>query len=436
MKKTQFIIAAPNSNGGKTTLTLGFLRALQKRGMVVQPFKVGPDYIDPKFHQVACGKTGINLDLFMMEQDHLKDTYAHYANASQVACIEGVMGLFDGSVKAQGSTAHLAKVLDLPIILVIDAKATAYSVAPLLYGFKNFDPDIRIAGVIFNRVNTASHYQFLVDACQDVGLPALGHLPFLEDCSIPSRHLGLSIADLDAYHTTIDHIAQALEKSVDIDHILEICQSPIPPANLPAKQSGPSSDFTVAIARDEAFNFCYPQNVNILQQRGKVVFFSPLRDSKVPEADLVYLPGGYPECHLEALSSNTAMQKSIYNYATSSGKIIAECGGLMYLSQAIINKEGQKYSMAQVFDFETSMERMKLRLGYRRLHAPNIELKGHEFHYSHIVKDQATTTVGQVTNARHQAVDTYLYQYQQVFASYMHLYFGTDELLDMVLSLG
>ncbi|OJJ21439.1 cobyrinic acid a,c-diamide synthase [marine bacterium AO1-C] len=435
MNKTQFIIAAPSSNGGKTTFTLGILRALQKRGISTQPFKAGPDYIDPKFHELACGKTGINLDIFMMGEEHIRETYAHYIQKSQVACVEGVMGLFDGAIKAQGSTAQLAKLLKLPVILVVDAKATAYSVAPLLYGFKNFDPTIDIAGVIFNRVNTSSHYQFLVDACQDVGVTPLGHLPFLENCTIPSRHLGLSLAEIDKYQATIDNLAIALEKYVDIDKLLEVCQRPTKPVNDYSVTEASDANFTTAVAKDEAFNFCYPQNIRALKRKGKVVFFSPLRDSKIPEANLIYLPGGYPEYYLEALSKNVSMQKSIYEYANSSGKIIAECGGLMYLGQAIIDKEGKTHPMTHVFDFKTSMEQMKLHLGYRHIQVQELELKGHEFHYSNMIESKNTPTIGTITNARNQAVKTFMYQYKSVLASYVHLYFGTDQLLEIVLNL-
>lgn len=434
MKKTQFIIAAPSSNGGKTTLTLGILGALHKRGVAVQPFKSGPDYIDPKFHELACNKTGINLDIFLMESEHLLETYQHYIQEAQVACIEGVMGLFDGSVKSQGSTAHLAKLLQLPIILIVDAKATAYSVAPLLYGFKNFDPTLHIAGVIFNRVNTKSHYQFLTEACKDVGITSLGHLPFLKDCEIPSRHLGLSLANLKKYQKTIDTLAVATEKYIDIDKLLEICTRPTQTTSYPITVSNPAY-ITTAIAKDEAFNFCYQQNIRALERKGKVIFFSPLRDKKVPEADLVYLPGGYPEYHLDTLANNTSMQHSIQAYATSGGKIIAECGGMMYLGKSIVDKEGTTYPMINVFGFNTSMEQMKLTLGYRHIQVQNIEIKGHEFHYSHIIDHSDTNTIGQITNARNQLVGTYLYKTQQVLASYIHLYFGTDTSLDNVLAL-
>ena len=434
MKKAQFIIAAPSSNGGKTTLTLGILGALQKRKITVQPFKSGPDYIDPKFHELACNKTGINLDMFLMQPEHLQETYQHYIQEATVACIEGVMGLFDGSVKSQGSTAHLAKLLQLPVILVVDAKAMAYSAAPLLYGFKNFDPMLQIAGVIFNRVNTKSHYQFLIEACKDIGITPLGHLPFLKDCEIPSRHLGLSLTNLKQYQKAIDTLANATEKHIDIDKLLEVCTRPIKTTKHSVKAVN-QTHFITAIAKDEAFNFCYQQNIKALERKGKVIFFSPLHDTKVPEADLVYLPGGYPECHLDTLVNNTSMQNSLQAYATSGGKIIAECGGMMYLGKNIIDKEGAIYPMVNVFDFDTSMEQMKLTLGYRCIQVQNIELKGHEFHYSNIINHQDISTVGQVTNARNQPTSTGVYKTQRVLASYIHLYFGTDDSLNHLLAL-
>ena len=434
MKKTQFIIAAPTSNGGKTTLTLGLLKALKNRGVTVQPFKCGPDYIDPKFHQLACNKTGVNLDLFMMDNRHIKETYVKYAHAHEVTCTEGVMGLFDGAVKANGSTAELSKLLKIPVILVVNAQAVAYSVAPLLYGFKNFDPEVNIVGVIFNRVNTASHYRFLKDACQDVGVTPLGHLPFLSNCEIPSRHLGLSIANIEEYNEVIENLGKAVEQYIDVDRLLTLCHQEVIQVKEPSFSSKPEK-ITIAIARDEAFNFCYLQNIEALKQKGEVVFFSPLKDTVLPKADLVYLPGGYPECYLDALTNNISMRNSVQEYAAASGKIIAECGGMMYLGKAIIDKAGNSFQMANVFDFTTSMEQMKLKLGYRCADIAQTELKGHEFHYSTVMNDEGAVSIGNVKNARHKPVSTRIYQYKNVMASYMHLYFGTINQLNDVLQL-
>ncbi|GAA0892050.1 cobyrinate a,c-diamide synthase [Fulvivirga kasyanovii] len=434
MNKPQFVIAAPTSNAGKTTLTLGLLRALYNRGQRIHPFKCGPDYIDPKFHQLAAKHLSRNLDLYMMDDGELESCYSRHIQSADVACIEGVMGLFDGARKAAGSTAEIAKKLQLPVVLIVNAKAVAYSVAPLLYGFQNFDSEVEIAGVIFNQVNTESHYQFLKDACDDVGVTALGYLPWIDKIEIPSRHLGLSIANLSTYEPTIELIARQLEKTVDIDLLLKLTNRPSQEVvNPPTEASWPS--LKIAIAQDEAFNFTYQQNLETLEAMGEVKFFSPLHDDALPEADLIYLPGGYPECYLEQLSANTKMLESIKNYATNHGRIIAECGGLMYLGQSIINGEGLTFSMSGVFDFNTSMEHSKLSLGYRKLPLEHGCLKGHEFHYSTIFNDQDTAFTGGLLSARDLPVNTKIYRHKGVLASYVHFYLGSVQHVNQLLNL-
>lgn len=428
----QFIIAAPTSNSGKTTLTLGLLRALENRGLLTQSFKVGPDYIDLKFHKIANRKNGLNLDLFMMEASDIENTYAYHSQNKDVVCIEGVMGLFDGAQRDFGSTAHLSKVLNLPIVLVVNAKAVAYSVAPLLFGFKNFDLDVTLAGVIFNNVNTASHYQFLKDACEDVGILPLGYLPFVPEAEIPSRHLGLSIDALEQFDASIDLLAQAIEKTVAVDALLSHSRKEIRTVAEDFSKKN-KNNLTFAVANDVAFNFSYLQNIVALEQLGTVVFFSPLFDEVLPQADLIYLPGGYPELYVEALSKNYLMLKSIKNYADSGGRIIAECGGMMYLGQSIIDKNGMAWMMSGVFDFSTSMESMKLNLGYRKVVFDDFELKGHEFHYSTLIFDKKYQNNVKVLNAREQEVETIVFRYKNVLASYIHYYFGKDELVKKIL---
>lgn len=434
MKKPQFIIAAPTSNSGKTTLTLGLLKAFKNRGLSVQSFKCGPDYIDTQFHSLACGKQGINLDLFMMSKDDIKETYATYSAHSDISCIEGVMGLFDGAVKAKESTAQLAKFLQLPVILIVNAKSVAYSVAPLLYGFKNFDQDLQIAGVIFNQVNSASHYRYLEEACLDVGIPSLGYFPFLASCEIPSRHLGLSTDNIQCYSSVVEQLGQAVEKHLHVDLLLKLCNKPVVASS--QKQSpSPASHYTIAIAQDKAFDFCYAQNIEALRRRGKVLFFSPLKDTSLPAADLIYLPGGYPECYLAALSENQSMLSSIQQYVSSGGYLIAECGGMMYLGKSMLNEQGQEFPMVNIFDFSTSMTNMKLSLGYRKIQIDNVELRGHEFHYSSLINGQSSFCEAKIFNARTQTVNTKIYKYKNVMASYIHLYFGTDTLLNQLLSI-
>jgi len=268
MVTKQLIISAPSSNAGKTTITLGLLRLLKRKNIGVQPFKVGPDYIDPKFHQLACKKTGVNLDLFMMSEDEINSSLHHYGNDAEVNCIEGVMGLFDGAQKDKGSTAEMAKKLKTPVLMVIDAKAVAYSVAPLIQGFVNFDVDVEVMGVVFNRVGSERHYTMLKEACDDINVPCYGYLPNLKNIEIPSRHLGLNIRDIEKFDALIDEIAIALDKTMDWKAILEASKKVILTA-ISVQQSSKNKNIRFAVAKDEAFSFIYPQNISAMKALGE-----------------------------------------------------------------------------------------------------------------------------------------------------------------------
>ena len=417
----QLIIAAPSSNSGKTTVTIGLLRALVNRGLSVQPFKCGPDFIDTKFHTIAAQRPAINLDTFMMGPVHMQETFANYACAADVSVIEGVMGLFDGAERMKGSSAEIAALLNVPVVLVVNARAMAYSVAPLLYGFKNFDKRITVAGVIFNQVNTESHYQFLKEAAADAGVASLGYIPTNEAIRIPSRHLGLST---NAFQTDdAQRIADHLQKTVDLDTLLAISAcNEIKPVTPP--RVGPDKHFTIAVARDEAFSFIYHQNLESLQARGQVVFFSPLHDGRLPPADLLYLPGGYPELYAEQLSDNTDMRDALYTYCSAGGRVLAECGGMMYLGKTIADTEGRMFPMVSFLDLETSMAEAKLTLGYRKVQHGGHKFFGHEFHYSQPKETGVMSTIGSVVSARDQAVNLKIYRKGNVVASYMHFYWG------------
>jgi cobyrinic acid a,c-diamide synthase len=446
--KPKFLIAAPSSNSGKTTITLGLLRLLKNQGHKVQPFKCGPDYIDTKHHTRAAHQVSINLDTYMMSEKHVKKLYAQYSREADISIIEGVMGLFDGANRMQGSSAEIAMLLDIPVILVVNAKAMAYSVAPLLFGLKNFNPSIKIAGVIFNFVNTESHYSFLKDACDDVGIEALGYVPSNASISIPSRHLGLAISSDNDYETVIENAAEHLAKFIDVDRLLALCKSfektekdtiliEEKEVNVKFENKQDSTDYKIAVAQDDAFNFTYFENIKALERLGEVVYFSPLKDAVMPEADLLYLAGGYPELHLEQLTANASMRKSILDFCSNGGKVIAECGGMMYLGNQIVNADGIRYQMAGFLPIETSMEKAKLSLGYREVQLGSIIIKGHEFHYSTAVENENIPIIGTVFNAKGLEVQTPIYKLSNVMASYIHFYWGdsnfiTDFLLDGV----
>ena len=424
-----FVIAAPWSNSGKTTFTLALCRMFSRQGLKVQPFKCGPDYIDTLHHSRAAGTPSINLDTFMMSGEHVQQLFRDYASEADVAVVEGVMGLFDGAVKAEGSTAEIAKLLDLPVILVINAGAMAYSVAPILHGFKTFDPRVKIAGVVFNFVRTESHYTFLKEACEDVGLKSLGYLPPKEDIKIPSRHLGLFIED--SFEHTIELAASHVEAHIAIDQLLD-CGKHLAVSTRPPKTTS-QKKYRIAVARDEVFSFTYFQNLQKFQDLGEILWFSPLHDTHLPQADILYLAGGYPELHLTPLSRNTAMKRDIGSFAAKGGKILAECGGMMYLGKSIIDEQGQTFPMVGVFDFSTSMENKKLTLGYRKISLNQLHLKGHEFRYSSLIHQHEPASVAKIYSARDMEVSTRLYRHKNVLASYIHFYWAEGRQLEELL---
>lgn len=432
--KPQILIGAASSGSGKTTFTLGLLRALRNRGIVVQPFKCGPDYIDPQYHSLAAGRDSVNLDEFMCGEGHMREVYATYGADAGVNVVEGVMGLFDGYSRMEGSSAQVAQLLDIPVLLIVNAKSCAYSVAPVIYGYRNFNPQVRIAGVVFNMVGSATHYSTLVDACNDLGVPVLGYLPKNNDIAIPSRHLGLSLDEEFLFGEYADKVATMVEEYVDVDMLLEIFTVPMCGVAADNVAGAPQENaHRIAVARDEAFNFIYRENISSLRRLGKVEFFSPLEDTQLPECDLLYLPGGYPELYLERLRRNVEMRRQISDYIENGGKCWAECGGMMYLCRSISDEQGQEYEMCGVLGQKATMVGKRLQMGYRKFSYAGRELRGHEFHYSKIVPDPGypLQSIARLYNAAGNEVATPLYRYRNLIAGYTHLYWGNMNLLEL-----
>jgi len=428
---SRFLLAAAHSGAGKTTITLGLLRALRNKGYTVQPFKCGPDYIDPIHHCTAAGRDSFNLDRFMMSDAHIKNLYGRYGGASDIAIIEGVMGLFDGATKDEGSSADIARLLDLPVVLILDAKAMAYSAAAILYGLKNFDTRLKIAGVIFNFVDHAAHYRVLVEACGDVGIKPLGYLPTNEDLRIPERQLGLDTASKE---TAIAAAAGQIERYIDLETLLSLTQTPTPPPQKITPQTfvrdlrfhSETPQKRILIARDEAFHFLYPENIRLLRQWGQITYFSPVHDQELPfRPDLLYLPGGYPELYPRQLSENKNMLRQISTYAQANGRIIAECGGMMYLGRSIVDDKGKEWPMAGVLDISTSMAHRGLTIGYRTFRLGNTTIKGHEFHFSQPIGTWTSKDV-EITNARGEPAPTPFFHSDNLLASYAHFYWGEN----------
>lgn len=418
--KSSFLIAATSSGCGKTTLSLGLMRALLRKDLSVQPFKCGPDYIDTQFQAIAARHESINLDLFMSSESHVRALFHHYSADSDASIVEGAMGMFDGFDKMHGSSADIAHVLDIPVVLLVNAASTAYSVAATIYGFAHFCPEVKVAGVIFNRVASENHFSFLKKACEDVGVECFGYIRKNEDLQTPSRHLGLTLSSRDEMNRFIDTAADEVERNVDVARLLDATSTPIKhhKGALNIKASG---NTTVAVARDEAFSFIYPAN---LMTFGNIIYFSPLHDAHLPEADIVYLPGGYPELYASCLEENSTMRNEIRKFAEAGGRILAECGGLIYLCHEI---DGHK--MCGVFPLQATMTDSRLSLGYRTVEFADITLKGHEFHYSHIVDPLCKSSIASQKNAKGHQVDTPVYRHKNTIAGYTHLYWAETDIL-------
>lgn len=403
------IIGAASSGSGKTTFSMGLMRALCRRGLVVQPFKCGPDYIDPLFHRMASGRESVNLDTRLASRRHVGDLYAHYGAGADIGVVEGVMGLFDGFEKARGSSAEMASLLGLPVVLLVNARSAAYSVAPLIQGFKTFRCEatagvpLRLAGVVFNNVGSERHLGFLQEACRDAGVVCLGFLPRNERLIIPGRHLGLTLTAREEMERVISLAADEVEKHVDLETLLSLTSEGQPP-RLSADLFSQKGQMRISVAHDEAFNFVYRANLDALATLGTLTFFSPLHDQELPACDLLYLPGGYPELFAETLQANAPMRRQIRDYAEQGGRVMAECGGFMYLCRDIDGR-----AMCGVFPFSATMEQARLHLGYRQLRCGKQTVGGHEFHYS---------------SARGMPDEGAVYRYRNVLAGYPHWYWA------------
>lgn len=426
--KRHFLIGAATSGSGKTTFTTGLLRVLYNKGIKAQPFKCGPDYIDPQFHTQAAHRPSVNLDSWLASMPHLQTVYSKYGTDAEVLVTEGVMGLFDGYNRWLGSSAQLASSLNIPVILLVNARSTAFSVAPLIYGFKHFNPDVRIAGVVFNQVASESHFRYLREACEATETPCFGYLPRLKELEVPSRHLGLTLDQEFERERWIEHVAEAIKASIDIDSLLDHCPADLPE---PVEETKPADGtLRVAVARDEAFNFIYRENIASLERLGQVLYFSPLKDHHLPERiDLLYLPGGYPEFFLPALEANRSLKEEIAQFANEGGKVLAECGGMMYLCREIIDPAGGHHPMCGVLPLTATMEGMRLHLGYRQFEYNGHAWRGHEFHYSNIIGDYPSAAA--LFDAKGKASATPLYRQANVIAGYTHLYWGDQNPLNL-----
>lgn len=390
---------------------------LSEQGYKVQPFKCGPDYIDTKFHAEVCGRPSVNLDTFMAAPEHIGELFHHYGDDADICIVEGMMGLFDGYDRERGSTYEIARILGLPIVLVVDAKSAAYSMAALLSGFLNFRKDISIAGIIFNKVGSKRHEEMLRQVCSDLSIRCYGCLPKQVALEQGSRYLGLDYSERTEYKELQNLLAEHVEWRA-------LGTVNIPTLGIKHSHTGnqifPRWEYSAVIARNaDSFSFLYQETLDSFRSPA---FFDPEQDVPCLDAvDLLYLPGGYPEKYAEALTKNETCRKAIRDFAEQGGHILAECGGMMYLCQSIITDDGE-YPMCGVLPYKITARQAdrRLSLGYRRFVLDGQVYRGHEFHYSQF--EESPPSAVQVYDAKGKPVATPVLKYKNVLASYTHLY--------------
>ncbi|MDV2989413.1 MAG: cobyrinate a,c-diamide synthase [Dehalogenimonas sp.] len=444
MKIPRIVIAGTSSGVGKTTIATGIAYALKRRALKVQPFKCGPDYIDPGYLSIAAGRDCHNLDTWMLPEDHVKELFAYFNRTSDLAIIEGVMGLFDGHRASAGtsSTAHIAKVTDSPVILILNVAKMGQSAAALAYGFAHYDPDVKIAGIILNQVGSPSHLETVKGAIeQNCGIPVIGSLAKNAGLTLPERHLGLVPAvERNDNSGFLDQLGDLIESTIDLDRLIEIAgQAPefYPPETPVLFPADPQPvRCRMAVAKDEAFNFYYQANIELLRAWGaEITYFSPVADTSLPAGtEGVYIGGGFPEVFLKELEDNTSMKESIKAAVAAGLPVYAECGGLMYLTQGIVDFEGQSHDMIGLLPGLCRMQGKLQRLGYTEAEvlkeSPVAErgqqLRGHMFHWSHLDTPDENSAAYHVVEPKKQLEGFVLGPGNNLLASYLHLHFGSD----------
>lgn len=444
----RIVIAGTNSGCGKTTISTGIMAALIKRGLAVQPFKVGPDYIDPMFHSFITGRHSRNLDSWMLGEDMVSYLFAKNSLESDIAIIEGVMGIFDGfgGDTKEGSTAHVSKIIKAPVILVVNGEGSSLSLAALVKGFIEFDKQVAIKGIIINNIKTESHYRLLKEILEEnMDIAVLGYLTKTEKYSLTSRHLGLiPSGEVEGLQEKLDFLSEEIAKTIDLELLLKIAgEAPeldeklLDIAGSFYKENGVKP--RIAVALDKAFNFYYKDNLELLEILGaELLYFSPVEDSKLPEnIHGLYIGGGYPEIYAEELETNVSMREEIKRNIENGLPAYAECGGLMYMSESIAAKDGNTYKMVGIFPGKSEMTAKLQRFGYVELEITggsvlsekDCKVRAHEFHYSKTSANGNTDTCYNVMKQR-KSKEIFSwkcgYRINNLLAGYPHIHFWAN----------
>ena len=438
-----FLVAGTASGVGKTTVTLAITAALRRRGLTVQPFKGGPDFLDTGHHTRIAGRIARNLDTWMLSTEANRDVLRHAAQGADVLLVEGMMGLFDGKDGSteMGSSAEIAKLLKLSVVLVLDAGKTSRSIAAVVLGFELFDPELPLAGVILNRVAGDRHFRMLETAIRSAcKTPVLGWLPREPAVAIPERHLGLQTAEEGetgkALENLIDTLANLADKHMDIPQLMNLECGLEMNLEAPPVLRQTREQIRIGIARDQAFSFFYEDNLDLLQEQGAtLVPFSPIHNQSLPpDLDALYLAGGYPELHAAQISENVPMLSAIREFVASGRPVYAECGGMIFLSRQLTTCEGTTYPMAGVLPFEIEMTGRLVGFGYVNVELSNdcllgkagTLLRGHSFHYSRISNEFQVGTNYQLQYSLSGHTESEGYRVGNTLASYVHLHFRAE----------
>lgn len=421
--KTQFYIASIREGNGKTIFALALMRALSRRGLAVQPFKGGADFGDPLLHAIATNADSVNLDLWLLSTHQLQHLYNRWGESADVCIVDGHGGLYDGYSHSQGSDASIACCLRMPVVLLVNARNMASTVAPLIYGFRQFPGGAQIAGVVFNQVSSTSHYALLRDACHEAGVECFGYLPNIDDCKLSTRHVGLTTTVRRQYSSIIDRISLQIEQSIQIDKLLACTQQAFPCAySLPYSSDTTDEEFPtssgnlrIALASDPAFNFIWQHRLQQLRQQGTIVRFSPVYGSDLPPADVVYLPGGYPELFARQLARRHRLKQQLADFASAGGRIIAEGGGVAFLGHSLTTHVGgTAYPMCNILPLDFTIADAHLIQGYRQWNGN----RGYEHRYIRLLNPSQSCRV--VCNVKGVPTDSFFICQDNVMASSAH----------------
>ncbi|BBB93287.1 MAG TPA: cobyrinate a,c-diamide synthase [Methylomusa anaerophila] len=436
----RIIIAGTHSGVGKTTIVTGLLAALRRRGFAVQSYKVGPDYIDPGYHRLASGKCAHNLDTWLVPPEMIAGIFAKTAVNNDLAIVEGVMGLYDGGRSGVSSTAAIAKLLRAPVVLVVDAKSMGESVAATVLGYKMYDSEVNLAGVIVNRLGSETHKTLVCEALERIQIPILGCVFRNTNLSAPERHLGLTpVTEHDA-QAIVAEMAGQIAGEVNIEQLIELAQAaPVLEIGETVKLAAEPEHVRIGVAQDDVFTFYYPASLDVLENYGaELVPFSPLKDDRLPEVDGLILGGGFPEMFVEQLAANSAMRQAIQTVISDGMPVYAECGGLMYLSRQIADFSGNLHDMVGAIPAVCRMQSQLETVGYVEvttlqdnvLGKKGDTLRGHEFHFSRMIPDipeELFPWAFQFCKMRTGAVYRGGYAKRNVLASYLHMHFAGNE---------